>query len=60
RLAAHFIVAMFADILYEAIVFRKPASGKRTLSFGSEFMLRALGVDARRSAQLLHEGNAKQ
>ncbi len=60
RLAAHFILAMFADILYEAIVFRKPATGKKTLAFGSQFMLRALGVDAQRSAQLLQEGNKTQ
>lgn len=53
RLAAHFVLAMFADVLYEAIAFRKPTSGKRTLTFGSRFMLRALGVPAARAAQLV-------
>lgn len=53
RMAAHFILAMFADLLYEAIVFRKPTTGKRALAFGSRFMLRALGVTEARAATLV-------
>ena len=53
RLAAHFVLAMFADLLYEAIAFRKPTSGKRTLAFSSRFMLRALGVAPDRAHELV-------
>jgi hypothetical protein len=47
-MAAHLVLSLFDDLLYEALEYQRPASGKKTLVYGSRFLLRALGASAQR------------
>jgi AcrR family transcriptional regulator len=53
QMAAHLMLSLFDDLLYEALEYQKPASGKRTLNYGSRFLLRALGVAPARIDELV-------
>jgi AcrR family transcriptional regulator len=48
HMAAHLMLALFDDLLYEALEYQKPASGKKTLTHGARFLLRALGTPSER------------
>jgi len=56
RLAAHLVLALFDNLLYEAVAYRKPASSRRTLTHASRFMLRALGAAEERVEELVPLG----
>lgn len=53
RMAAHLLLALFDDLLYEALEYQKPASGKKTLAYGARFLLRALGAEEARIEHLV-------
>ncbi len=52
RLAAHLVLHLFDDLLYESLEHRRPAPNARALAHGVRFMLLGLGVDAARAAAL--------
>ena len=52
-MSAYLTLALFDDLLYEALEYGKPASGRRTLRHGSRFLLRALGSDPARVEALV-------
>ncbi len=53
RITAHLGLAVFDDLLYEALEYGKPASGRQTLIHGTRFLLRALGSPAARVDELV-------
>ncbi len=53
RLSAHLLLALFDDLLYEALEYEKPAPGDETLRHSCRFMLRALGVTEARIDELV-------
>lgn len=48
ELAAHFALALFDDLLYEALVYRRPAGPRITQRRGVRFLLRGLGAKPER------------
>lgn len=52
-LAAYLALVLFDDLLYEAVVFKKPAGPRRTQRVGLRFLLRGLGVKAARIEALV-------
>jgi hypothetical protein len=52
-MAAHLMLSLFDDLLYEALEYQRPASGKKTLIFGSRFVLRAFGASPERIDELV-------
>ena len=50
--AARFIITLFYNVLYEALVYDKPGSDRRVAAQGLDFVLRGLGVPAHRAAML--------
>ncbi len=44
RMAAHLVLALLDDLLYEALEYDRPASGRETLAHAVRFLLRALGA----------------
>ncbi len=60
RMAAHLTLSLFDDLLYEALEYQKPASGKKTLAHGSRFLLRALGVIPPRIDELVPPPGARR
>lgn len=53
RMSAHLLLALFDDLLYEALEYEKPAPGDTTLRHSCRFMLRALGVAEPRIDELV-------
>lgn len=62
RMAAHLVLALLDDLLYEAIEYGRPASAPRTLRHAGRFMLRALGAREARVEALrpLARGRARR
>jgi AcrR family transcriptional regulator len=60
NMAAHLTLALFDDLLYEALEYRRPAPGRRTLVDGSRFLLRALGGDDARIETLVPRAEARR
>lgn len=52
RMAAHLVLALLDDLLYEALEYGRPASGRATLAHAARFMLRALGAPEARVDRL--------
>ena len=48
RIAAHLLLSLFDDLLFDALEYRVPASGRRTLAYATRFALRALGATPER------------
>lgn len=53
QLCAHMALALVDDLFYEALEFNRPASGPVTLRHATRFLLRGLGVPARRVDELV-------
>lgn len=53
RMSALLALALFDDLLYEAVEYEHPASVPVTLAHATRFLLRALGVDNERVAGLV-------
>lgn len=59
-MAAHLMLSLFDDLLYEALEYKKPASSKQTLMYGSRFLLRALGSAPARIDELVPRNGGKK
>lgn len=52
KMAAHLLLSLFDDLLFDALEYRVPASGRKTLVHATRFALRGLGVAPRRIERL--------
>lgn len=57
RMAAHLALALLDDLLFESIVWQRPAPPAQTLCHATRFLLRALGSTAKRVNQLVPLSN---
>jgi AcrR family transcriptional regulator len=55
RMAAHLALALLDDLLFESIVWQRPAAPAQTLQHATRFLLRGLGSAAARVEQLVPE-----
>lgn len=55
KLTAHLVLSVFDDLLYESLVYEKPAKNGDVLIAGSRFVMAALGVPAERTEALVFE-----
>jgi AcrR family transcriptional regulator len=53
RMAAHLGLALLDDLLFESLVWQRPAPPAQTLCYATRFLLRALGCTAARVNQLV-------
>ena len=52
RIAAHLALALLDDLLFEALVYQRPAPPAQTLAHATRFLLRGLGADPQRIESL--------
>ena len=53
RMAAHLALALFDDLLFESLVWRRPATPEQTLEHATRFVLRGLGSSPARIDELV-------
>ena len=53
RIAAHLALALLDDLLFESIVWQRPAPPAQTLAHATRFLLRGLGTDPTRARELV-------
>lgn len=53
RLSAHIILSVFDDLLYESMVYEKPADNLTVLAASAQFVLTALGVAPARATEVV-------
>ena len=59
RMAAHLALALLDDLLFESLVWQRPAPPEQTLWHATRFLLRALGSTAKRVDELVPPSRQK-